>query len=155
MTNRNLTELLVLRDSRPNAYNKDVPSFLVYPDGSHSLGVISPAVRADEDSGTTAACRICRKRTEFHPKTFVFLFKSVTIEDPLLIVSLKCMCAGNQDSTISGPFVVWADPVSGNSIVIQNQGTSDIGEDLPLHLIFNIDRIFAQKMHHIFGILST
>ena len=40
------------RDSRPNALNKDVPSFLVYPDGSHSLGVISPAAtRSEEDSG--------------------------------------------------------------------------------------------------------
>ena len=40
------------RDSRPNALNKDVPSFLVYPDGSHSLGVISPAAtRSEEESG--------------------------------------------------------------------------------------------------------
>ena len=38
------------RDNRP-AVNKDVPTFLVYPDGSHSLGVISPAGgRQDEGS---------------------------------------------------------------------------------------------------------
>ena len=42
----------MIRDSRPNALNKDVPSFLVYPDGSHSLGVISPAAtRPEEDAG--------------------------------------------------------------------------------------------------------
>uniref|UniRef100_A0A6T8J476 Uncharacterized protein n=1 Tax=Hemiselmis andersenii TaxID=464988 RepID=A0A6T8J476_HEMAN len=29
------------RDGRPNAVNRDVPAFLVYPDGSHSLGVVS------------------------------------------------------------------------------------------------------------------
>ena len=41
------------RDSRPNALNKDVPSFLLYPDGSHLLGVISPAAnRAEEDAGS-------------------------------------------------------------------------------------------------------
>jgi hypothetical protein len=42
----------MIRDSRANALNKDVPSFLVYPDGSHSLGVISPAAtRPEEDTG--------------------------------------------------------------------------------------------------------
>jgi len=79
------------RDSRPNALNKDVPSFLVYPDGSHSLGVISPAAtRPEEDTG-------------------------------------------NQDSTITGPFVVWADPGSSCPAILptqpealQNQLSADI-----------------------------
>ena len=62
-----------LRDNRANAINRDVPSFLLYPDGSHSLGVISapannPGVGAEDTSS-------------------------------------------QQDSTITGPFVVWADPV--------------------------------------------
>ena len=51
--------------------HRDVPSFLQYPDGSHSLGVITPvgAREEEEEAG-----------------------------------------AGNQSGTITGSFVVWADP---------------------------------------------
>mmetsp|Transcript_10802 Transcript_10802/g.25893 ORF Transcript_10802/g.25893 Transcript_10802/m.25893 type:complete len:207 (+) Transcript_10802:130-750(+) len=56
------------RQSRQGGVNKDVPCFLVYPDGSHSLGMISPA------AGQAA-------------------------DDP----------AANQDQTMTGPFIVWAD----------------------------------------------
>ena len=34
--------------------NRDVPSFLQYPDGSHSLGVISPLGERDEDEAGAA-----------------------------------------------------------------------------------------------------
>jgi len=52
-------------------WHRDVPSFLQYPDGSHSLGVISPVGgRAEEEEAG----------------------------------------AGSQSGTITGSFVVWADP---------------------------------------------
>eukprot|EP00961_Rhodomonas_salina_P059059 793342-Rhodomonas_salina.1 len=46
--------------SRQGGVNKDVPCFLVYPDGSHSLGMISPAAgQAADDPGAVLPATAC------------------------------------------------------------------------------------------------